>query len=79
MKLLPLDIAPDLTLTIGGQSTRVTPHIGMRLAESLLRVSVRQLAREEHAKVLDEADRRRLRPAIQIRPRLPTASWASAS
>ena len=46
-RLLPLDIAPDLTLTIGSQSTRVTPQLGLRLAESLLRVSVREIAREE--------------------------------
>lgn len=60
-RLLPLDIAPDLTLTIGGQSTRVTPQLGLRLAESLLRVSVREIAREEREKADTEADRRRPR------------------
>jgi hypothetical protein len=47
MRRLVLDIAPDLTLTIGSQSARVTPHLGLRLAESLMRVSTRELIREE--------------------------------
>ena len=43
---LPLDIAPDLTLSIGSESVRVTPFLGMRLAESLMTVSARERVRQ---------------------------------
>ena len=42
-----LDIAPDLTLSIGESSARVTPHLGLKLAESLIRVSTREMVRQE--------------------------------
>lgn len=47
MPYLPLDIAPDLRLTIGNSSVQVTPRHGLRLAESLIRVSTRAIVREE--------------------------------
>ncbi len=43
---LPLDIAPDLTLSIGRESVRVTPQLGLRLAQSLAAVSGREIVRQ---------------------------------
>jgi len=47
MHRLGLDIASDLRLSIGQETVQVTPRVGLALAESLLRVSVREMAREE--------------------------------
>jgi hypothetical protein len=38
-----VDLAPDLVLTIGAASARLTPGAGFRLAESLIRVCTRRL------------------------------------
>ncbi len=43
---LPLDIAPDLTLSIGRESVRVTPQLGLRLAQSLAIVAGREIVRQ---------------------------------
>ena len=54
---LPLDIAPDLRLTIGSSSVQVTPQLGLRLAESLIRVSTRAMVLEEAEKARAQAAR----------------------
>ena len=44
---LPIDIAPDLRVSIGRATVRLTPQMGLVLAQSLARVAARQLVREE--------------------------------
>jgi hypothetical protein len=38
-----IDLAPDLTLTVGAEATRLTPGSAFRLAERLIRISTRRL------------------------------------
>ena len=38
-----IDLAPDLTLTMGAEVTRLTPGAAYRLAEQLIRLSTRRL------------------------------------
>ena len=44
---LPIIIRADLSFAIGDTVTRVTPTAGLRLAERLIRVSTRELVRQE--------------------------------
>ncbi len=63
MQRLPLDIASDLTLSIGDASVKITPRMGLRYAESLLQVStralVRETAEEERARIATEERKRK--------------------
>ncbi len=43
MPIDDIDLAPDLTLTVGVEATQLTPGSAFRLAERLIRVSTRRL------------------------------------
>ena len=58
---MPLDIAPDLTLSIGRESVRVTPQLGLRLAQSLATVSGRAIVRQA-------AEQAQRRPVVTRKP-----------
>ena len=63
MNRLPIDIGPDMTVSIGDASVKITPRMGLRYAGSLLQVSARALAREtaeeERARIATEERKRK--------------------
>jgi hypothetical protein len=52
-----IDLAPDLTLTVGAEAARLTPAAGFRLAERLIRLSTRRLIEIEAEIAADAAER----------------------
>lgn len=44
---LPVTLTPDLVLKLGAKSARLTPAAGFDLAQKLIRVSSRQMVRQE--------------------------------